>query len=80
MSWIQEIAACRKTCRIETSLNTDMLVGPIAEFSNRPFSESCSFSGRRSTHWVAKEAAAVARFRGTISASVDESGKDDLSR
>lgn len=39
-----------------------------------------SSSSRRSTHLVAKEAAAIARFRGTTSASVDESGKDDLLR
>ncbi|XP_063162964.1 phosphatidylinositol 3,4,5-trisphosphate 5-phosphatase 1 [Candoia aspera] len=36
-------------------------------------------SSRRSTHWVAKEAAAIARFRGTA-ASLDEACREDFVR
>ncbi|XP_077205403.1 phosphatidylinositol 3,4,5-trisphosphate 5-phosphatase 1 isoform X1 [Paroedura picta] len=43
-----------------------------------PTNRGCS-SNRRSSHLVAKEAAALARSRGTITASLDE-GKEDLSR
>ncbi|XP_066475539.1 phosphatidylinositol 3,4,5-trisphosphate 5-phosphatase 1 isoform X2 [Tiliqua scincoides] len=53
---------------------------PMKGMSSVDYAKEWEQGNRRSTHWVAKEAAAIARFRGTTSASVDESGKDDLLR